>query len=161
MDHTIYIAPNYTFVERLLGRKLHPTRERVCEGPEHMQGMGKGLTIIFMGDWRKGRENIADAIEREAQFREMAGALVIDPPWDRRQPKQQWGVSVPQMWARQAGKRLAQERAWVDEMKFYDWEPRKPLTRWQKFKRKVAGWIRDRRVALAQWIAGDAWPDPW
>lgn len=158
MGQTIFFAPNQTYVERILGRKLDPLKERVSEGPDSLQGSAKGLTIVFMGDWKKGREDVANAIEAEAMIRQMAGAMVIDAPWDRpQQPSQQWGTPVTQMLARQAAKRLAQEMAWVDAMKLYGWEPQKPLTRWQKARRRVAGWFRDRRVALARWIAGDEW----
>lgn len=54
--------------------------------------------------------------------------------------------------------RTQMEDHWLDAMR-YAMQPKLPLTRWQKIKRTVAWWFRERRVSLARWIAGDEWPD--
>lgn len=161
MGRTYYLAETRAQIEHFLGRRLNADETHVLNR-EAMVGFGKGSTIIFMGGWEHSVKD-PKRFEQEAMLRQLAGALVIDAPWDRpSQPRQQWGVSIPQMWARQAGKRLLQERIWSELAKtMTPWEPEKRITILQRWQRRARAWASGRRIALARWIAGKDWPDEW
>lgn len=75
-------------------------------------------------------------------------------------PKHGLGHFIPMMWARQAGKRIAQERAWADTVEFYSWD-RTKRSRWHLYVTRLKVRWGMLRLALARWIAGNQWPDPW